>query len=50
MCINEWEAHMHTMYMPGTQGGHKRTLGIGVKDHCDTLCGYWESNPDPLQE
>ena len=28
----------------------RRTLGPGVTDGCEPLCGYWEPNLDPLQE
>ena len=24
--------------------------GTGVIDGCEPLCGFWELNPDPLQE
>ena len=27
-----------------------RSLGTGVTDACERLCGYWESNVDPLEE
>jgi hypothetical protein len=36
-------------YMPGTQEGI-RSPGTGFTECCETLCGYWELNPGPLQK
>lgn len=39
--------------VPGAQGDLKKAsnpLALDLQDGCESLCGYWEFNPDPLQE
>lgn len=45
---------MCAIYMPGAWRGHKKLLvwspDTGIIDGCELLCGFWKSDPGPLDE
>ena len=41
---------MYITCIPGTQEKGFGSSGTGVTDGCESPCGSWESNLDPLEE
>lgn len=41
---------MYTTYLPSAHGVQKRATDLGAAVTCELPCGFWELNPDPLQE